>query len=93
MGITRMLIFDLMIQGPVKVNMADLFQQINYALMFAFLFQVFVGSFSTGCFSQIKPLYSMFFQTLFNWQSYVCGRGAKLNFKSVLCYSMIARIL
>lgn len=34
-----MRIYDLMIQGPVKVNMADLFQQLNYTWMFDFLFQ------------------------------------------------------
>lgn len=35
-----MLIYDFMIQGPVKVSMADSFQQFRYTWMFDFLFRV-----------------------------------------------------
>lgn len=37
-AITRVRICDLLIQGPVKVNMAGVFQQLNYTCMFDFLF-------------------------------------------------------
>lgn len=60
-----MLIYDLMIQGPVKVNMADLFQPFNYMWMFDFLFQVSGSSFLWLFYTEFKPLSSMLFQILF----------------------------
>lgn len=42
-ALTRVQIYDLMVQGPVKVNMADLFQQLSYTWMFDFLFQDWSG--------------------------------------------------
>lgn len=85
-----MLIYDFMIQGPVKVSMADSFQQFKYTWMVDCCFSLGESFFMVVLYRDEATVFC--FPNLVLVGS-LCGMDANFNFKDVLCDSVIVGII